>query len=55
MIIDVISYIISGLQIHILILDGIIYCKCCYQGGFISSVEIEMGFESSFQLKSNTH
>ena len=50
-----ISYIISGLQIHKLILDEMIYGECCYQGGFISSVEMEMGFKSSFQLKSNTH
>ena len=50
-----ISYIISGLQIHMLILDEIIYGECCYQGGFISSVEMKIGFESSFRLKINTH
>ena len=50
-----ISYIIAVLQIHMLILDGMIYGECCYQGGFISSVEMEMGFESSFKLKINTH
>ena len=39
-----ISYIISRLQIHMFILGGMIYDECCWEGGFINSIDIEMGF-----------